>query len=232
MDPQNTLGQAHAIWSQILTKDQMAEIGLGKEDGHQAKRLKRVKHQTPKRPAVNEELLKMVARLALRTETTRTFLTEHQGNLPYLRWETSTRTLKPTSEAPLSLQEVVREVENVHRLVQDPTTTLRFHSLTKASDSQDKTLPWLWQEPARSVACSAQALLACHLATYPYPTETTVSRSESFGQEHPAGDCRIVRILLNPGSICYISSFMIALAWATVLAGAVGDVFGPKEGSS
>ena len=225
MDPQNALDQANAIWSHILTKEQVAEI-LGPKEEQSAKRPRTGKNlpQKKQQKVVNEDLLKMVAKLALRTETTMNmFLQEHQfqiymqpgpgsiipvllrgtqewhqsdkalplrhrlinllwetlksrldqltkvgpqdqswlecqrlgiidakGNLPYLRWEASSKMLKPTAEAPLSLQEVVREVENVLRLVQDPTTTLRFHSLTKMTDSSDKTLPWLWMISSRN----------------------------------------------------------------------------------
>ena len=220
MDPQLQLDQAHDIWKNILTKEQMMDMGIAKGEGRQNKRPKTTKQTPAKRthqPQV-DNLMKMVAQLALRTETSLNMvLQEHQflihmqpgpgsllpsllkgtqtwhqsnkelplrhclinilwdslharldqlkqaapqdqlwkecqtlgiinqqGTLPYLRWEASTRTLKPTTEAPLSLEEVIKEVDNIRRLVQDPTTTLRFHSLTKLQDNGDRSLPWLW----------------------------------------------------------------------------------------
>ena len=121
----------------------------------------------------------------------------------------------------------------------DPLGTRSHHdseiSLTDQDDRQQRQDTALavddqQPKPAGSLAYSAQALLACHLATYPHPNETSISGSEPVGQADPAVDRRTVRILLNPGSICYINAFMIALAWTTVLADAVQDVLWPKGG--
>ena len=83
-------------------------------------------------------------------EAEQMLLITSDGQMPYLRWDASTRTLKPTNEAKMSIQEAVRCVETLCRLAQDPSTTLRFHALTKNRESQDRAVPWLWLVSSRN----------------------------------------------------------------------------------
>ena len=96
-----------------------------------------------------ETLLQSDQNSPARQEAMKMQLVTETGHMPYLRWDPSSRTLKPTTEATLSLEETVRGIQNLCRLVQDPTTTLRFHSLTKTKDQQDKAVPWLWMLSSR-----------------------------------------------------------------------------------
>jgi hypothetical protein len=77
-------------------------------------------------------------------------LIDSDGNMPYLRWDASARSLRPTKDATLKLEEALRAVQNIHRLVQDPTTTIRFHGLTKPSENTDKAISFLWMISSRN----------------------------------------------------------------------------------
>ena len=77
-------------------------------------------------------------------EAEQMMLITSDGQMPYLRWDAATRTLKPTKDAKLSIQEALRAVENLARLAADPSTTLRFHALTKPKETYDRAVPWLW----------------------------------------------------------------------------------------
>lgn len=226
---EDALDQANAIWSSILSEDQMRQLGLGTDGTRQAKRPKTEnKEQGKKGPRHSkpsyDELVAMVARLALRTEDSlQQLLQEHQfvlhlqpgqgsmiplmlaatqswhkgsketplrhhlvlvllsnleerltklaqsnpkdpqwvelqrlnlidadGNMPYLRWDAAARCLKPTKDATLRLDEALRAVQNIHRLAQDPTTTIRFHGLTKPSETSEKAIPFLWMISSRN----------------------------------------------------------------------------------
>jgi hypothetical protein len=226
---EEALDQANAIWSSILSEDQMKALGLGSEGNRQAKRPKTENKELGKKGPRHskpsyDELVTMVARLALRTEDSlQQLLQEHQfilhlqpgqgsviplmsaatqswhkgsketplrhhlvvvlistleerltnlsrsnpkdpqwidcqklnlidsdGNMPYLRWDATARTLKPTKDATLRLDEALRAIQNIHRLVQDPTTTIRFHGLTKPSESTDRAIPFLWMISSRN----------------------------------------------------------------------------------
>ena len=224
---EEALDQANAIWSSILSVDQMKALGLGLEGDRQAKRPKtEVGRKGPRQTKPSyDDLVALVARLALRTEDSlQQLLQEHQfilhlqpgqgsviplmlaatqtwhkgpkdtplrhhlvvvlitaleerllalskstpkdpqwiecqklnlidseGNMPYLRWDPTARTLKPTKEATLRLDEALRAIQNVRRLVEDPTTTIRFHGLMKHTDqNSDKALPFLWMISSRN----------------------------------------------------------------------------------
>ena len=226
---EDALDQANAIWSSILSTEQMKALGLGVDGGRQAKRPKTdnkdMGRKGPRQTKPTyEELVAMVARLALRTEDSlQQLLQDHQfilhlqpgqgsalplmlaatqswhqgsrdtplrhhlvvvlistleerltnlskatpkdpqwiecqklnlidsdGNMPYLRWDASARSLRPTKDATLKLEEALRAVQNIHRLVQDPTTTIRFHGLTKPSENTDKAIPFLWMISSRN----------------------------------------------------------------------------------
>ena len=83
-------------------------------------------------------------------EAVKMHLVTETGQMPYLRWDPTDRMLKPSSEATLSMEETIRGVQNICRLVQDPTTTLRFHSLVKPKEQQDRSIPWLWMLSSRN----------------------------------------------------------------------------------
>jgi hypothetical protein len=209
---------AEDIWKNVLTAQQMAALGIDSTDTPHPKRHRPGKNVPRKGNGSQDQLLQLVARLALRTEdTVNQVLQEHQfvmhlqpgpesiipimlaaskkwhqeekttslrhvlsslmiktvlakvetlsksnpqeplwqacqsrglidgqGNMPFLRWNEKAKKLEQSKDATLSIQEVVRSYQNLLRLAEDPTTTLRFHSLVKTTDSTDKAIPWLW----------------------------------------------------------------------------------------
>ena len=74
-------------------------------------------------------------------EAEKMFLINGDGHMPYLRWDPTSKMLRPTKDATIQIHAALRAVQNLHRLVQDPTTTLRFHALTKTNS--DRSVPWL-----------------------------------------------------------------------------------------
>ena len=67
-----------------------------------------------------EILAKASPQDAVWKEAEQMLLITKEGQMPYLRWDASTRTLKPTNENKMSIQEAVKSVANLWRLVQDP----------------------------------------------------------------------------------------------------------------
>ena len=76
---------------------------------------------------------------------------DEAGLMPYLRWDSGSKQLRPSKESPRKLEEILHLVKDVRRLVDDQTTTLRFHSLVKNKDSEldDRAHPWLWMITSR-----------------------------------------------------------------------------------
>ena len=73
-------------------------------------------------------------------------------------------------------------------------------------------------QPTRSLGGSTAIVLSRHLAAYPLPNQTSEHREDALGQADPETFARrIVRILLNHRNMCYINSFIISLAWVTLL---------------
>eukprot|EP00435_Cladocopium_sp_Y103_P074526 s151_g49.t1 len=63
--------------------------------------------------------------------------------MPYLQWSPKDQCLQPTPDKALSIQQVVKNVQNIIRLMADQSTTLRFHSL-KRPETAKSSVPWLW----------------------------------------------------------------------------------------
>eukprot|EP00435_Cladocopium_sp_Y103_P050625 s2661_g15.t1 len=63
--------------------------------------------------------------------------------MPYLQWSPKDKCLQPTQDKALSIQQVVKNVQNIIRLMSEPGTTVRFHSL-KRPESATTSVPWLW----------------------------------------------------------------------------------------
>ena len=100
-------------------------------------------------------------------EAEKMLLINGEGQMPYMRWDPQTRMLKPTKDATMSVQECLRAVQNLTRLAQDPTTTLRFHALTKVKDQQDRSIPWLWLMSSRNQPEAwAEARHSCYHAIW------------------------------------------------------------------
>ena len=76
-------------------------------------------------------------------------IVDSEGNMPFLRWDQGQKKLMKTKDATLPIGQVLKSVQDVHRLVQDPTTTLRFHSLMKSND-QERAHPGLWMISSRN----------------------------------------------------------------------------------
>ena len=73
-------------------------------------------------------------------------------------------------------------------------------------------------QPTRSMGGSTAIVLSRHLAAHPLPDQATEHREVAIGQaDTETIDRRIVRILLNHKNLCYINSFIISLAWVTLL---------------
>ena len=52
--------------------------------------------------------------------------------------------LEPSKEPGIQIKEIANNLQQLNRLVQDPMTTLRFHSLVKKTEESDRAVPWLW----------------------------------------------------------------------------------------
>ena len=73
-------------------------------------------------------------------------------------------------------------------------------------------------QPTRSLGGSTAIVLSRHLAAYPLPNQASEHREDASGQaDTEASARRVVRILLNHRNMCYINSFIISLAWVTLL---------------
>ena len=84
---------------------------------------------------------------------------------------------------------------------------------------------------ARGMERSQAHLLSCHLAACEDINSSTRHRADITGQEHPSETgTRIIRILMNPGNICFLNAFMVCQAWATLLAGALDPLWWPMGG--
>ena len=108
----------------------------------------------------------------------------------------------------------------------------------RSDDDPEIPLPGQGHRQHRQVAALVMATelteptggMAC-LATAAHPGETTVSRPISPGSANSAGyHTRIVRVLLNPGSLCYVNALVLCLGWTAVLAGAIDPAFRPMGG--
>ena len=83
----------------------------------------------------------------------------------------------------------------------------------------------------QDLARNQTSLLSCHLAVGEDLNPTTRNREEQPGQEHPSPERqRIVRILMNPGNICFANAFVVCQAWVTILAGALDPMWRPMGG--
>lgn len=68
------------------------------------------------------------------------------GKMPYLQWDKQQQLLVPSKEPPLSREEVLTLLTDTRRMMEDPMTIIRFHSLKKLKDHEDasiKKIPWL-----------------------------------------------------------------------------------------
>ena len=83
-------------------------------------------------------------------------------------------------------------------------------------------------QSAGSLERNQANLLSCHLAVSEDFNQATRNREEQFSQRHSteAGQ-RIIRIMMNPGNICFANAVVICLAWATLLAGALDPQWWP-----
>jgi hypothetical protein len=71
-------------------------------------------------------------------------LIDSQGVMPFLRWNEKAKKLEPSKEPGIQIKEIANNLQQLNRLVQDPMTTLRFHSLVKKTEESDRAVPWLW----------------------------------------------------------------------------------------
>lgn len=59
------------------------------------------------------------------------------------QWCPKTKRLIPNNQKALSIQEVIKNVEGIPRLLQEPATIVRFHALKKPEGATGP-IPWLW----------------------------------------------------------------------------------------
>eukprot|EP00435_Cladocopium_sp_Y103_P014281 s3225_g3.t1 len=87
------------------------------------------------------------------------------------------------------------------------------------------------QEQPRSLERGTQTLLSQFLAIHPLADQTPGDRTKHLGQEHPQGALqRSVRILVNPGNMCYVNSFLISLSWVVLLTDMLDPQWWPGGG--
>lgn len=87
---------------------------------------------------------------AIRTDCAKYHLVNAQGQMPYLAWNPQTKMLEPTKDKPLDLQETLRCINNIIRLLEEPQVTVRFHSLKRSEGVPTQAVPWLWVVSMRS----------------------------------------------------------------------------------
>ena len=73
-------------------------------------------------------------------------LTE-QGLWPYRRWNPTTQNLETTTQAPVSMDRMLKYIEQLKSLVTTPGAIMKFHSLRP--QGQGSTIPWLLQTGVR-----------------------------------------------------------------------------------
>ena len=72
--------------------------------------------------------------------------------MPYLRWDSASKTPQPSKDKGMDIKEVLQAVKNTHRLLEDPCTTLRFHALVNLANNQDRSVPFRWLVSSRTNA--------------------------------------------------------------------------------
>ena len=86
-------------------------------------------------------------------------------------------------------------------------------------------------QSARSLERSQASLLSCHLAVSEDLHQATGHGEEQPVQGHSAEvNQRVVRIMMNPGNICFANALVICLAWATLTAGTLDPQWWPLGG--
>jgi len=86
-------------------------------------------------------------------------------------------------------------------------------------------------QSAGSLERSQASLLSRHLAVSEDLHQATGHREEQSVQGHSAEvNQRIVRIMMNPGNICFANALVICLAWATLTAGTLDPQWWPLGG--
>lgn len=89
----------------------------------------------------------------------------------------------------------------------------------------------LQQNQCRDMARATEALLSLHVATHPRSDQTAGGRTLGLGETGGASSgLSAVRILLNKVNVCYANSFLICLAWPTLLTNSLDVCWWPCGG--
>ena len=83
------------------------------------------------------------------TDCAKYHIVNSQGTMPFLAWNAKTQQLEPTVDKPLTIQEVLKTLSNIQRLMVEKEVTVRFHSLRKLEGTPTRAVPWLWQVSTR-----------------------------------------------------------------------------------
>ena len=70
-----------------------------------------------------------------------------QGQWQYRRWNPTTQSLDLTQQAPISMDRMLKYIEQLKTLVKTPGAIMKFHSLRP--HGQGTTIPWLFQTGVR-----------------------------------------------------------------------------------
>ena len=74
-------------------------------------------------------------------------LLDQGGNFPFQRWNPTTQTLQITTQQPIGPSRMVKYIEQLQELIQDPLSVMKFQALRPADSA--KVVPWLLQVAIR-----------------------------------------------------------------------------------
>jgi len=138
---------------------------------------------------LGETLLHRLHRLAECKETDQLKVVAIQHGLltpdntfPFQKWSHHTQGLRTTSQAPITLQRMIKYGEQLQDILRDPQVTIRFHSMKPMAE--DKIIPWLWQISMR--ADDLQVLLTTLQGSTVWGLLGMSLKPHSLGQSRPA----------------------------------------------
>ena len=104
------------------------------------------------------------------------------NTFPFQKWSHHTQGLRTTSQAPITLQRMIKYGEQLQDILRDPQVTIRFHSMKPMAE--DKIIPWLWQISMR--ADDLQVLLTTLQGSTVWGLLGMSLKPHSLGQSRPA----------------------------------------------
>lgn len=83
-------------------------------------------------------------------ECWRLHILDQNMEMPFLKWNQQAQQLEPTMDKRLKVDEVLKHLNGMVRLMDDSATTVRFHSLRRMADTPKQATPWLWTVSSRT----------------------------------------------------------------------------------